>query len=75
MIAARSGAVLAADPGGETLVEAKCCLLASGGFSNSREIMDRVLPAFKEGFPTHTFTMAANTGRRHPHGGGHRRGH
>ena len=55
-------AVLAADPGGETLVEAKCCLLASGGFSNSREIMDRVLPAFNEGFPTHTFTMAANTG-------------
>ena len=55
-------AVLAADPGGKTLVEAKCCLLASGGFSNSREIMDRVLPAFNEGFPTHTFTMAANTG-------------
>lgn len=55
-------AVLADDPGGETLVEAKCCLLASGGFSNSKEIMDRVLPAFNEGFPTHTFTMAANTG-------------
>ena len=55
-------AVLARDPGGETLVEATCCLLASGGFSNSKEIMDRVLPAFNEGFPTHTFTMAANTG-------------
>ena len=54
--------VLAADPGGETMVEAKCCLLASGGFSNSKEIMDRVLPAYNEGFPTHTFTMAANTG-------------
>ena len=54
--------VLASDPGGETLVEAGCCLLASGGFSNSREIMDRVLPAFYQGFPTHTFTMAANTG-------------
>ena len=24
--------------------------------------MDRVLPAFNEGFPAHTFTMAANTG-------------
>ena len=55
-------AVLADDPGGQTLVEARCCLLASGGFSNGKDIMDRVLPAFNEGFPTHTFTMAANTG-------------
>lgn len=54
--------VLADDPGGETLVETNCCLLASGGFANARDIMDRVLPAFHEGFPTHTFTMAANTG-------------
>lgn len=55
-------AIVADDPGGETTVEAKCCLLASGGFSNSKEIMDRVMPAYNEGFPTHTFTMAAMTG-------------
>lgn len=54
--------VLASDPGGETLVEAKCCLMASGGFANGKDIMDRVLPSFHQPFPTHTFTMAANTG-------------
>lgn len=54
--------VLASDPGGETVVEAPVCLLASGGFSNSKEIMDRVLPAYNEGFPTHTFTVASCTG-------------
>lgn len=55
-------AVLAQDPGGETLVKAKCCLLSSGGFACGKEVMDRALPAFNEGVPTHTFTMASNTG-------------
>lgn len=54
--------ILASDPGGETIIEAPVCLLASGGFSNGKDIMDRVLPAFNEGFPTHTFTVASCTG-------------
>jgi succinate dehydrogenase/fumarate reductase flavoprotein subunit/NAD-dependent dihydropyrimidine dehydrogenase PreA subunit len=48
--------------GGDVTVYADSCLLASGGFSNARDIMDRVLPEFNQGFPTHTFTMAAMTG-------------
>lgn len=55
-------AVLVQDPGGETLVKAKCCLLASGGFACGKEVMDRVLPSFNEEVPAHTFTMASNTG-------------
>jgi fumarate reductase flavoprotein subunit len=54
--------IRAKDGGGEVIVEAPACLLASGGFANGKDIMDRVLPEFHEGFPTHTFTMDAMTG-------------
>ena len=54
--------LLAADPGGKTRVRARACLLASGGFSNSRELVDRVRPGFYQGYPTHTFTVASCTG-------------
>jgi succinate dehydrogenase/fumarate reductase flavoprotein subunit len=50
------------DPGGKLTVNAKCVLLASGGFSHNERIMRRVRPSFFEGLPVHSFTVASNTG-------------
>jgi len=55
-------AVLARDSGGVTRVNAKCCLIASGGFARNREVLEKILPSFYEGQPVHTFSVAANTG-------------
>jgi len=55
-------AVLAKDPGGLTRVNAKCALVASGGFARNREILEKILPSFYEGQPVHTFSVASNTG-------------
>jgi succinate dehydrogenase/fumarate reductase flavoprotein subunit len=60
--AGRFCGILAQDETGDVTVYARSCLLASGGFANAKDIMDRVLPGFNRGFPTHTFTMAAMTG-------------
>lgn len=54
--------VLAKDPGGLTRVNAKCALIASGGFARNREVLEKILPSFYEGQPVHTFSVAANTG-------------
>ncbi len=54
--------VLADDPGGQTRVDAKCCIMATGGFSRSREIMNKVRPTFYEDFPVHSFSVASCTG-------------
>ena len=58
----RFRAVTAHDEGGEICVRAGVCLIASGGFSRSREIMTRVRPSFYSGFPVHSFAAASNTG-------------
>lgn len=55
-------AVEAESPGGALTVNAKCCLIATGGFSNNGRIMRQVRPSFCEGFPVHTFSVASNTG-------------
>jgi succinate dehydrogenase/fumarate reductase flavoprotein subunit len=54
--------VLADDPGGQTRIDARACIIATGGFAQSREWMQKIQPAFLEGFPVHSFTMATNTG-------------
>lgn len=55
-------AVEAQDPGGIVTVEAKCCLLASGGFARNEALIRRLRPSFYEGLPVHSFTVASNTG-------------
>ncbi|NTV88890.1 MAG: FAD-dependent oxidoreductase [Clostridiales bacterium] len=54
--------VMAEDAGGQTRIDAKCCILATGGFSRSREIMDMVRPTFYQDFPVHSFAVASCTG-------------
>jgi fumarate reductase flavoprotein subunit len=54
--------VVASDPGGKTTLHTNCCLLASGGFSRNRELMERVRPSFYEDVPVHTFSVASCTG-------------
>jgi len=54
--------VLADEPGGQTRVAASACIIATGGFAQSKEWMRRIRPAFLEGYPVHSFTMATNTG-------------
>lgn len=60
--AGRFQAVTARDSGGDICVRARICLVASGGFSRSREIMARVRPSFYAGYPVHSFAAASNTG-------------
>ena len=55
-------AVYAADPGGTTIVYAKTCLIATGGFSRNRALMNQIRPTFYEGRPCHSFAAASNTG-------------
>lgn len=57
-----SRGVRAENPGGEVIVNAKCCLLASGSFSRNQEIMDSIRPTFNAEMPVHSFTVASNTG-------------
>jgi fumarate reductase flavoprotein subunit len=54
--------VRAENPGGEVVVNARVCLLASGSFSRNKEIMDRVRPTFNQDMPVHSFSVASNTG-------------
>jgi fumarate reductase flavoprotein subunit len=54
--------VLAEDPGGQTRIDARVCIIATGGFAQSEEWMQKIRPAFFEGFPVHSFTVASNTG-------------
>ena len=54
--------VKAENPGGEVIVNARCCLLASGSFSRNKEIMDSIRPTFNAEMPVHSFTVASNTG-------------
>ena len=55
-------AVAAHDDGGDLCVYGDVCLLATGGFSRNRALMDRVRPGFYADFPVHTFAAASNTG-------------
>ena len=55
-------AVAAHDDGGDVCVYAEVCLVATGGFSRNKALMDRVRPSFYAGFPVHTFAAASNTG-------------
>ena len=54
--------VVADDPGGIMTVNAKCVLLATGGFAHHEKLMRKLRPSFFEGLPVHTFTVASNTG-------------
>lgn len=54
--------LIAQDPGGEVIIHAKCCLLASGGFVHNKKIMNQVRPTFNEDYPVHSFSLASNTG-------------
>lgn len=58
----RFRAVLAHDEGGDVCIRASVCLVASGGFSRNRDLMDRVRPSFYADFPVHSFAAASNTG-------------
>lgn len=58
----RFRAVEAHDGAGDVIINASCCLLASGGFSRNKDIMDTVRPSFYEDFPIHTFSVASCTG-------------
>jgi fumarate reductase flavoprotein subunit len=55
-------AVVAQDAGGEVVVRAKVCLIATGGFSRNRELVSKIRPTFYEGYPVHSFAVASNTG-------------
>ena len=50
------------NPGGTLTVNAKCILLASGGFSHNDRLMRKIHPSYFEGLPCHSFTVASNTG-------------
>lgn len=54
--------VIATDPGGETIVHAEVCLVATGGFSRNRELMRQIRPTFYEDYAVHSFAAASNTG-------------
>ena len=54
--------VVASDPGGETIVHADVCLIATGGFSRNRTLMQKVRPTFYEEYAVHSFAAASNTG-------------
>lgn len=54
--------VLAESPDGQVRIDAKACIIATGGFAHSKEWMTKIQPAFWEGFPVHSFSMASNTG-------------
>lgn len=58
----RFRAVIAHDEGGSICVRAGVCLVASGGFSRNRALVERVRPSFYRGLPVHTFAAASNTG-------------
>lgn len=55
-------AVEAKTPSGRVTVEAKCCLIASGGFARNENLIRQLRPSFYEGVPVHSFTVASNTG-------------
>lgn len=54
--------VRAQNPGGEVVISAKCCLLASGSFSRNEELMAGIRPTFYAETPVHSFSAASNTG-------------
>ncbi len=54
--------VSASDPGGGIEIKTRACIVATGGFSRSRELLDRLRPSFYENTPVHSFTVASNTG-------------
>lgn len=54
--------VKAHNPGGEVIINAKCCLLSSGSFSRNKEIMDSIRPTFNAETSVHSFTVASNSG-------------
>lgn len=55
--------VIAEDGGGEVRIDADCCLIATGGFSRNKEIMNKIRPGFYGGgFPVHSFSTAQCTG-------------
>ncbi len=54
--------VTARDPGGEIGIRTRACIVATGGFSRSRELMDKLRPSFFEEAEVHSFTVASNTG-------------
>ena len=54
--------VIADDPGGEVIIHADVCLMATGGFSRNKELMSQIRPTFYADYPVHTFAAASNTG-------------
>jgi len=58
--------VIADDPGGQTRVDAKACVLATGGWGRNDEMIDRLYPWFcgrEEGSePPHRFAIPTTTG-------------
>lgn len=55
--------VVADNPGGQTQVNCKACLVATGGFGRSDEKLKRYIPEFFEGeTPIHRFSVPTNTG-------------
>lgn len=54
--------VIADDLGGQTQINAKCCVIATGGFVHNKQIMDKVRPTFYGDFPVHSFSVASATG-------------
>lgn len=60
--AGRFQSVEAQGPDGTVVVEADCCLIATGGFARNHQVVEQVRPTFYEGLPVHTFTVASNTG-------------
>jgi len=55
--------VLAEDPGGETQIDCKACIVATGGFGRSDEKLKKYFPQFFEGGTyIHRFSVPTNTG-------------
>ena len=54
--------LIAEDPGGRVNIEAKTCVIASGGFSHNGRIMKFFRPTFNEHYPVKSLAVASNTG-------------
>lgn len=54
--------VSAKAPGGDVEIKTRASIVATGGFSRSRELMNRLRPSFYEKTEVHSFTVASNTG-------------
>jgi succinate dehydrogenase/fumarate reductase flavoprotein subunit len=55
--------VLADDPGGQTQIDCKACVLATGGFGRSDEKLKKYFPQFfDDGEYIHRFSVPTNTG-------------